>query len=56
MTYILKPNIKGQEIRKISLENNNGQTNIGSTFGSGIYFIQIENAGLKSVATKIVKQ
>ncbi len=49
-------NILGQEISKISLENNIGQTNIGATLDAGIYFVQIENEGLKTVATKIVKQ
>ena len=54
--FLVVTNILGQEISKISLENNNGQTNIGSNLDTGIYFIQIENAGLKTVATKIVKQ
>ncbi len=54
--FLVITNILGQEIAKISLENNNGQTNIGATFDAGIYFVQIENAGLKTVATKIVKQ
>ncbi len=54
--FLVVTNILGQEISKISLENNNGQTNIGASFDAGIYFVQIENAGLKTVATKIVKQ
>ena len=54
--FLVVTNILGQEISKISLENNIGQTNIGATFDAGIYFVQIENSGLKTVATKIVKQ